>query len=124
MTYDEKLAERIRRALPPTSMITDKKMFGGLAFLLDGKMVVGVVGSELMARVGPAAYEAALAQPHARPMDFTGRPLTGFVFVGSAGVRTTAAVETWVRRALTFVETLPSKPKQRRPRPRKAATGH
>jgi TfoX/Sxy family transcriptional regulator of competence genes len=118
MTYDEKLADRIRHALPPTSMIDERKMFGGLAFLLDGKMFVGVTGAELMVRVGPAAYEGALAQPHARPMDFTGRPLTGFIYVGAAGVRTSVAVGTWVRRAMAFVETLPAKARKRRPRAR------
>lgn len=113
MTYDEKLAERIRGVLPPTATIVEKKMFGGVAFLLDGKMFVGVAHSDLMVRVGPDAYEAALARPHVRPMDFTGRPLTGFVFVGPAGARTAKAVADWVQRSMQFVGTLPAKKKQR-----------
>jgi TfoX/Sxy family transcriptional regulator of competence genes len=117
MTYDDKLAERIRRVTPPISTIAEKKMFGGLAFLLDGKMFVGVAGKDLMVRVGPAAYEAALAQQHVRPMDFTGRPLTGFIFVGTPGVRTDAAVAAWVEQSLRFVRTLPARtPRASRPR--------
>jgi TfoX/Sxy family transcriptional regulator of competence genes len=106
MPYDERLAERIRRALPASSSIAEKRMFGGLAFLRDGKMFVGVSNDDLMVRVGPAAYEDALARPHARPMDFTGRPLTGYVFVGAAGTRTDKAVAAWVEQALSFVGTL------------------
>lgn len=110
MSYDETLAERIRRALPPTSSITEKKMFGGLAFLLDGKMFVGVVGKDLMVRVGPPGHAAALAKKHVRPMDFTGRPLTGYVYVSAPGTRTDASVSTWVQLALAFVATIPAKP--------------
>lgn len=123
MSYDEALAARVRKNLPPNDRIVEKKMFGGLAFLLDGKMFVGVTERDLMARVGPDAYEAALERPHVRPMDFTGRPLTGFVFVGPAGVRTDADVGLWVRETMEFVRGLPTKPKtrrKRRPRPRKA----
>ncbi|MCZ7645837.1 MAG: TfoX/Sxy family protein [Planctomycetota bacterium] len=85
MAFDEKLAERIRRALKRRHGIREKKMFGGLAFLLHGHMTVGVVGEMLMVRVGPAAYAGALKLPHARAMDFTGKPLTGFVYVESPG---------------------------------------
>jgi TfoX/Sxy family transcriptional regulator of competence genes len=120
MAYDEKLAERVRRVVPPTANIDEKKMFGGVAFLLDGKMFIGVADTDLMVRVGPAAYEAALERPYVRPMDFTGRPLTGFIFVSAAGSRTDKAVGEWVRRAMQFVDTLPVKTKKPRrpPRPR------
>jgi TfoX/Sxy family transcriptional regulator of competence genes len=121
MVYDERLAERVRRGIRPSDSIREKKMFGGLAFLLDGKMFVGVSDRDLMVRVGPDAYEAALARPHVRPMDFTGRPLTGYVFVNAAGSRTAAAVAAWVEQAMGFVATLPVKPRKpatRRPRPR------
>jgi TfoX/Sxy family transcriptional regulator of competence genes len=114
MTYDEKLAERIRRALPPTEDIVEKKMFGGLALLLDGKMFVGINDKDLMVRVGADAYEATLARPHVRPMDFTGRPLTGYVYVSAAGSRTDDAVAAWIRQAIEFVRTLPTK---KTPRP-------
>ena len=112
MTYDEKLAARVRRTLPPSDRVVEKHMFGGIAFLLDGKMFCGVTDRNLMVRVGPDAYEAALARPHARPMDFTGRPLTGFVFVGPSGSRTDTAVAAWVRQASAFVSALPVKKKK------------
>lgn len=114
MAYDEKLVDRIRGALPPRSAITEKKMFGGVAFLVDGKMFIGVNGTDLMVRVGPEGYDAALARPHVRPMDFTGKPLTGYVYVGAPGSKTTAAVRTWASKALAFVETLPVKKKPKR----------
>jgi TfoX/Sxy family transcriptional regulator of competence genes len=119
MTYDEKLAERVRRVIPPTGDIVEKKMFGGVAFLLDGKMFVGIADNDLMVRVGPDAYTAALARPHVRPMDFTGRPLTGYVYVGTTGSRTDDAVADWVGQAMRFVGTLSRKTKRRRKAKRK-----
>lgn len=120
MSYDEKLAERIRRVIPPTEDIVEKKMFGGVAFLLGGKMFIGINDRDLMVRVGAEAYEATLSRPHVRPMDFTWRPLTGYVYVSPAGSRTDEAVAGWVRHAMQFVRSLPakSKPKRARPRPR------
>jgi TfoX/Sxy family transcriptional regulator of competence genes len=118
MTYDERLAERVRRGIPPRGDIVEKKMFGGLSFLLDGKMFVGVSDTDLMVRVGPEAYEAALARPHVRPMDFTGRPLTGYIFVGAAGSRSDAAVAEWVRLSMAFVGTLLKKKTKARRRRR------
>jgi hypothetical protein len=78
MAYDEKLAQRVRQALSGQDGIVEKKMFGGLAFMLHGNMSVGVEKDRLMVRVGPDRYDEALARPHARPMDFTGRPMKGF----------------------------------------------
>ena len=88
-------------------------MFGGVAFLVDGKMFVGVADNDLMVRVGAEAYAAALARAHVRPMDFTGRPLTGYVYVSADGTRTDVAVAGWVRQAMKFVGTLPAKSKSR-----------
>jgi TfoX/Sxy family transcriptional regulator of competence genes len=123
MTYDETLAKRVRRILSTHPDVVEQKMFGGLAFLLRGKMFVGVIHRDLMVRVGPKSYAAALKRPHVRPMDFTGRPLTGFVYVAAPGWRTAAAVERWARQAAEFVATLPAKkPKPRRPRPRSSRT--
>jgi TfoX/Sxy family transcriptional regulator of competence genes len=102
VAYDEALAARIRQALRPRVAFTEKEMFGGLAFLLDGKMFCGIVKDDLMVRVGPERYAEALAKPHARPMDFTGRPMKGYVFVAAAGCRTGRAVAAWVDRALAF----------------------
>ena len=99
MAYDEKLAERIRRAVGPRADVTEKKMFGGVAFLLDGKMFVGIVKDELMVRVGPERHAEAIARPHARTMDFTGRPMVGYVFVAAPGVVGDRAVAAWVERS-------------------------
>lgn len=117
MAFDEKLAERMRRALTGKRKITEKRMFGGLAFLLDGKMFCGIIRAELMARVGPARYDEALQQPHARPMDFTGRPMAGYVFVAPAGCRTGGSLVKWMEWSLDYVSCLPTKP-ARQPKPR------
>ena len=87
----------------------EKKMFGGLAFLLHGNMCCCVMGQDLMVRVGPAAYEDALAKPHARIMDFTKKPLKGYLYVGPKGVATAAALREWLARATDFVGALPPK---------------
>ena len=107
MAYDEKLANRVRRGLAMRKGITEKKMFGGLAFLLGGRMCCGVLNDDLVIRVGPERYAAALSQAHTRPMDFTGRPLTGFVYVGLRGVKTDAALAKWLREATEYALTLP-----------------
>jgi TfoX/Sxy family transcriptional regulator of competence genes len=109
MAYSEELAARIRAALLRAAGLSEQKMFGGIAFLLNGNMVCGVVGDELMARVGPDRHEAALARPGARLMDFSGRPMRGMVFVGGAGIATDAALAEWVRLSLDFVASLPAK---------------
>jgi TfoX/Sxy family transcriptional regulator of competence genes len=109
MSYDEKLAERTRAILDSRDDVIEKKMFGGLAFMVRGHMCVGIVDRELMVRIGPDAYESALAEAHARPMDFTGKPLRGMVYVGAAGLRTEAALRAWVDRGLRFVNALAPK---------------
>ena len=81
MAYDEDLAWRVRAVLPPAEAVTERQMFGGLAFMLSGHMFCGVVRDTLMVRLGPDAVGPALNQPHVRPMDFTGRPVKGMVFV-------------------------------------------
>lgn len=106
MAYDEKLAERVRRTIGPRGDVSEKKMFGGLAFLLDGKMFCGIASGDLMVRVGPEGHGEALAEPHVRPMDFTGRPMKGYVFVGPGGTRTEQAIKRWVDRSASFVATL------------------
>lgn len=109
MPYNEKLAERIRRALARHRGITEKKMFGGVAFLLRGHMCCGAVKDNLVVRVGPERYQEALVEPHARPMDFTGRPLRGFVFVAPGGHKTDKALAKWVTKAVDFASSLPAK---------------
>ncbi len=114
MAYDEALAERIRRALGRRRDISEKKMFGGLAFLRGGTMFCGIVKNELMVRVGPERYEESLAKAHVRPMDFTGRPMNGYVFVEPPGCRTAKAVSTWVELGAAFVATLGGPSRERR----------
>lgn len=109
MPYDEKLAERIRGLLKGDGRVDEKKMFGGLAFMRHGHMFCGVTANDLMVRVGPEAYEGALARPHARPMDFTGRPMRGMVFVGPGGCATEEELEWWVAQGLKFVGSIPAK---------------
>ena len=86
MAYNERLAERVRQTLADRAGISERKMFGGIAFLLDGKMCVGVLNDELMVRSGTERYAEALKKTHARPMDFTGRVMTGMVYVSPTGV--------------------------------------
>lgn len=109
MAYDEELAERIRRALADKHSVVEKRMFGGIAFMLRGNMCCGIVRGDLMVRVGPERHEEALAQPHARPMDFTGRPMRGMVYVTPEGCRTDEALKRWVEQGLNFAATLPPK---------------
>lgn len=118
MAYDETLADRIRRALGPRGEVTEKKMFGGLAFLLDGKMFCGIVKDELMVRVGPKRYAAAIAEPHVRPMDFTGRPMEGYVYVAARGVKTEKGIRGWVEQGAAFVATLERGTTRKRRKPR------
>jgi TfoX/Sxy family transcriptional regulator of competence genes len=103
MSYDEDLAERIRSCLADRADVVEKKMFGGLCFMVGGAMCCGLTKTDFMIRVGADQYEAALAEPHARPMDFTGRPLRGMVYVAPDGVRTEAGLARWVRRGLSYL---------------------
>lgn len=113
MAYDTDLAERVRaallRATARTAPHREIKMFGGLCFMVGGHMCCGVAGKDLVVRVGSKRRKDALAQPHARPMDFTGRPLKGFVYVARAGCRRPTDLVQWIRRGLSFVRSLPPK---------------
>ena len=113
MAYDEGLAQRVRERLEARRGITERKMFGGLCFMLDGHMFLGITLNRLMARVGAESYAEALRQPHAREMDFSGKPMKGYVFVDRAGFDSDARLSAWVERTLAFVSTLP--PKRRVP---------
>lgn len=109
MAYDEALADRVRTVLADRGGVVERKMFGGLAFMVDGHMACGLVGDELMLRLGPDGAEAALEKSHVRPMDFTGRPMSGMVYVSQAGLPDETALSDWVGRSLAFVATLPPK---------------
>lgn len=109
MAFDEDFADRIRALLADQPDVTERKMFGGLAFLIAGNMACGIVGEDLMVRLGEDGAEAALDKPHTRPMDFTGRPMKSMIYVSQAGVVDERALETWVRRGVAFARTLPPK---------------
>jgi hypothetical protein len=118
MAYNDMLAARIRDVLAPAG-IEEKKMFGGIAFMLNGNMVCGVIRDDLMVRVGPGKHEMALTRLAARPMDFAGRPMRGMVFVSPVGYETDAALRDWIDLAMSFGSSLPVK--VAKPRARKAA---
>jgi len=109
MAYDEGLAERIRGVLEDRGKVSERRMFGGLAFLMRGHMAVGIVKDDLMVRVGPETYSQVLREPHTRAMDFTGRPMTGFVFVSPQGLESDADLERWVERGVRYAASLPTK---------------
>lgn len=109
MAYDEALAARVRVALADRDDVTERRMFGGIAFMAHGNMCCGVSGEDLMVRLGEDGADAALDELGARPMDFTGRPMKGYAFVGPAGTATEAALRDWVQRTLAFADTLPAK---------------
>jgi TfoX/Sxy family transcriptional regulator of competence genes len=106
MAYDEAVAKRVGRVLAKHGKIAEKKMFGGMAFMLRGHMGCGVLGDKLMIRVGPENYEEALSQPHVRKMDFTGRPLKGFIYVEPAGFSSDKDLKAWISKATHYVLSL------------------
>ena len=109
MAFDEGLAERVRHLVGTEPGLSERKMFGGLCFLLNGNMGFGIVGSELMVRVGQAKYAEALALPHAREMDFTGRSMRGMVFVAEDGLSEDDELNSWLHRGIDFSGSLPAK---------------
>ena len=96
MAYDERLAERTRSHLVGRDDVREQKMFGGLAFMVSGRMAAGVIGDDLMVRVGRDDYDEAVRRPNARPMDFTGRPSKGMVYVSPEGTASDADLARWV----------------------------
>lgn len=100
MAYDEKLAQRIRQAFGTRNDVTERKMFGGLTFLCGGRMCCGIVGGDLMVRVAENELDELLRGRHVRPMDFTGRPLAGFLYVSPPSFRTDAALRGWLSRGV------------------------
>jgi hypothetical protein len=109
MSFDEDLAARLRERLERQKGVEEKRMFGGVGFLLNGNLLVGVWKDSLVARLGPGEGEAALLEPHVRPFDVTGRPMRGWVLVGPAGVEEDDQLAGWIERVAAFVGTLPPK---------------
>lgn len=109
MAFDEKLAERIRKRLGKRKGLTEKKMFGGIAFLLNGNMCCGVHKGDIIVRLEPKETEKALSQSHARAFDLTGRPMKGWLLVAGEGVVTDAALGKWIDVATSYAGSLPAK---------------
>jgi TfoX/Sxy family transcriptional regulator of competence genes len=107
VAYNEALAGRVRAALAGQATIEEKKMFGGLSFMLDEQMCCGVLKDELMVRIEPGSLDQALAQPGVRPFDFTGRPSTGMVYVATAALSSDEMLQAWVRRGIDYVKAHP-----------------
>ena len=102
MAYDETLADRIREFLVELPQVEEKQMMGGLAFMVNNKMCVGVIKYEMMARIDPDIYEEALEKHGCRPMDFTGKTMKGWVFISPEGIERTTELEYWVNLAIDF----------------------
>ncbi len=111
MAFSEALAERIRQALARKKGVMEKKMFGGVGFLLNGNMLVGVWKEFLIARLGPDQGDEALLEPHVRKMDITGKPMKGWIMVEPEGVENDEQLKDWIQRAVKFVGSLPAKEK-------------
>lgn len=109
MAFDQRLAERVRILLRGKRLVEEKRMFGGLTFMVNGHMCCGVLGKDLVLRLGSEDCAMAAAHPHTRPMDFTGRSLRGLLYVGPAGLRTSRELDAWIKKGLRFVATLPPK---------------
>ena len=109
MAYDTSLAQRVREVLGKPTGVSERAMFGGLAFLVDGKMFIGIRNSSLMARVGPERHSDALAMPSVRVMDFTGRPMKGYVYIDPPAIADDRDLRAWVSWCVEYVALLPSK---------------
>lgn len=118
MAYSRDLADRIRDELTAEKDLTDREMFGGIGFMLGGNMCCGVIGDDLIVRVGPDLHQDALTRPHAREFDFTGRPMKGWVVVGRHGAADDSELEMWVKLGVAFARSLPPKKAPRKKAPK------
>ena len=110
MPYDDQLASRVRALVSGDASMSERKMFGGLCFMTNGHMCFGIVGDDLMVRVGPERWEQSLARPFTREMDFTGRSMRGMVYVSSQGLGEERDLQQWVDSGLDYASSLPPKP--------------
>jgi TfoX/Sxy family transcriptional regulator of competence genes len=109
MAYDEALADDIRMRLAEHPQVTERQMFGGIAFMINGNMAVGVTGDELMVRVGREGHDEAISRPGARLFDMSGRPMKGWLVVSQDGFATEGALVDWIEMGVAFAESLPAK---------------
>jgi len=115
MAYDQGLAERIYTILSPQPGFSERKMFGGIAFMINQHMCCGVIKTDLMLRMSPEAVAAGLGKPHTRPMDFTHKPMKGMLMVEAEGCCDDESLHAWVHEALSFVRSLPAKSDCKKP---------
>jgi TfoX/Sxy family transcriptional regulator of competence genes len=109
MAFDETLAGRVRPILAEAKGAGEKKMFGGIAFLVRGNMAAGILGDELVVRIDPAETESALREPGTRIFDITGRPMKGWIMIRADALRRGKKLDTWVRRGVAYAQSLPPK---------------
>ena len=109
MAYDELLAQKVRLELAAQEGVSEKRMFGSMAFMVQGNMALAIDKDRLMVRVGPHQYEASLMRPHAGPMDMTGRPMKGFVIVQPEGLDNKEGLQNWIQQGVEFALSLPPK---------------
>lgn len=109
MAYDEMLAARVRDRVKNLAGLSEKKMFGGVGFLLNGNMACGVNKKDLIIRVGPDAYESNLKESHTKPFDMTGRPMTGWIVVVEIGYASEGDLAKWVQKGVDYASSLPPK---------------
>jgi TfoX/Sxy family transcriptional regulator of competence genes len=102
MAYNEKLSDRIREAIAGLPQVEEKHMFGGVCYMVNGKMCIGVVKDDMMCRIDPTLEAIVLDKPGCRPMDFSGRPMKGYVYVDEAGMKTIQAFDYWIGLCLEF----------------------
>ena len=109
MSYDAELEIRVQKMLKGTRGLEQKKMFGGVGFMIGGNMACGILKDDLIVRVDPARHEAMLKRPHVKPFDTMGRPMAGWILVAPAGCTTERSLEAWVKMGATFARSLPPK---------------
>jgi TfoX/Sxy family transcriptional regulator of competence genes len=114
VAYNEELAERVRVVLADRTDVEEKKMFGGLTFMVAGQMCCGVLKDDLVVRIEPAEFDALVEQPHVRPFDFTGRPMQGMLYVENSALDQPEVLQTWVRRGTDYVTAHPATSKRRK----------
>lgn len=115
MAFDETLAKRVRRHFDRRTDFVEKHMFGGVCFMIRGRMCCGIIDSSLMVRLDPDEADRVVDHPHVRPMDFTGRPMRGYLFVDPEGIESPKALKSWIDRCVAHVETMPLKKAKRPP---------
>ena len=112
MAFDETLAKRIRKVLDHRNDLVEKHMFGGVCFMIRGRMCCGIIDSSLMVRLDPDEADRVADEPHVRPMDFTGKPMRGYLFVDAEGIDSPKALKSWVDRSVAHIERMPVKKPQ------------